>query len=80
MKDYNKIIKQRFAMALKDVEPVDCVNITIGVNELSDTDLWKIKEIVGCPHIFRNTVDGSVAVIVDREELDDGLWEEIKKP
>lgn len=80
MKNYNKIIRQRFAEALKDVEPIDCVNITIGVNELSDEDLLSIKEIVGCPHIFRNTVDDSIAVIVDRDELIDGLWEEVKTP
>ena len=80
MKNYNKIIRQRFAEALKDVEPVDCVNITVGANELSDEDLLSIKEIVGCPHIFKNTVDDSIAVIVDRDELIDGLWEEIKTP
>ena len=80
MKKYNKIIRQRFAEALKDVEPVDCVNITVGANELSDEDLLSIKEIVGCPHIFRNTFDDSIAVIVDRDELIDGLWTEIKTP
>lgn len=80
MKNYNKIIRQRFAEALKDAEPIDCINITVGANELSDEDLLKVKDIVGCPNIFRNTVDDSIAVIVDREELDDGLWVEVKTP
>ena len=79
-----KEIIEAFGKALRNHDSVGCVEIYeednqpyyVDVCELSDLDIEKIKEwLFDEPHIYRSLENGTIALSVDSDELQLGLWE-----
>ena len=79
-----KEIIEAFGKALRNHDFVGCVEIYeednppyyVDVCELSDLDIQEIKEwLFDEPHIYRSLENGTIALSVDGDELQLGLWE-----
>ena len=78
MKDYNKIIKEKICESLKEIMPISDLELDVDINDFSDADLIEIRDMCGARHIFKNEENDTIAIICDRQEIEDGIWREIK--